>query len=441
MIRICMVGTGYVGLVSGACMADFGHKVCCVDINKDRIEGLRQGQIPFYEPGLDTLVLKNVQEERLTFATNLEEGMKDADVVFIAVQTPMSESGEADLQYVMKVGEEIGELMDDYKVIVTKSTVPVGTARKLRPVIEGALKKPVEFDLASNPEFLREGSSIEDFMRPDRVVIGVESERSEELMREIYRPLYLLDTPIVKTNIETSELIKYASNAFLAVKISYINEMAKLAEAVGADVRDVARSMGLDKRIGPKFLHAGLGFGGSCLPKDTNAIVHIAEEAGTTMDIVKAAIGVNATLPAIAMAKAESLAGDLTGKTVALLGLAFKPNTDDIRSAPSLDLVKMLLAKGCTVRGHDPAAMDNYKMFYPDLTYCKSPYEACEGADICILVTEWNQYRMLDFNWLAEAMAGDVFLDCRNVYSRPQLEKFGFKYDCFGRADQRSRLD
>lgn len=434
MIRICMVGTGYVGLVSGACMADFGHKVCCVDINQERIDGLLKGIIPFYEPGLDRMVLKNVEEERLSFTTSLAEGMKKADVVFIAVQTPMSNSGEADLQYVMKVGEEIGQLMESYKVIVTKSTVPVGTARKLNQVIKGALKNTVEFDLASNPEFLREGSSIEDFMRPDRVVIGVETARSEELMREIYRPLFLLDTPIVKTGIETAELIKYASNSFLAVKISFINEMARLAEAVGADIFDVAKSMGLDKRIGPKFLHAGLGFGGSCLPKDTNAIVHIAEEAGTEMSIVKAAIGVNATLPVRAMAKAEALAGGLAGKTVALLGLAFKPNTDDIRSAASIELVKLLKEKGCQVRGHDPAAMDNFKLQFPDLTYCKSPYEACEGADVCILVTEWNQYRMLDFNWLSEIMVGNAFLDCRNVYNRPTLEKSGFKYDCFGRA-------
>ena len=439
MIRVCMVGTGYVGLVSGACMADFGHQVSCVDINQERIDGLVKGIIPFYEPGLDRLVLKNVEEERLSFTTSLAEGMKDADVVFIAVQTPMSGTGEADLQYVMKVGEEIGQLMDSYKVIVTKSTVPVGTGRKLDKVIKGALKQPVEFDLASNPEFLREGSSIEDFMRPDRVVIGVETEKSEELMRAIYSPLFLFDTPIVKTGIETAELIKYASNSFLAVKISFINEMAKLAEAVGADIFDVAKSMGLDKRIGPKFLHAGLGFGGSCLPKDTNAIVHIAEEADTEMTIVKAAIGVNATLPVRAMAKAEALAGGIEGKTVALLGLAFKPNTDDIRSAASVELVKLLKEKGCTVRGHDPAAMDNFKLNFPDLTYCKSPYEACEGADVCILVTEWNQYRMLDFNWLTEAMTGNAFLDCRNVYSRPQLEKFGFKYDCFGRAEHISQ--
>jgi len=438
MIRICMVGTGYVGLVSGACMADFGHAVTCVDINEQRIDALRRGVIPFYEPGLDRLVLKNVDEERLEFTTNLAEGMKDADVILIAVQTPMSESGEADLQYVMKVGEEIGGLLQDYAVVVTKSTVPVGTNRTLAEVIRKNLKADVEFDMASNPEFLREGSSIEDFMRPDRVVIGTETERSEELLRAIYRPLFLLDTPIVKTSIETAELIKYASNSFLAVKISFINEIARLAEAVGADVRDVARSMGLDKRIGSKFLHAGLGFGGSCLPKDTNAIVHIADEAGTDMSIVRAAIGVNAGLPARAFAKAERLAGGLAGGTVGLLGLAFKPNTDDIRSAASLELVKLLKEAGCTVRVHDPAAADNFKLFHDDLVYCDSPYEVCEGADVAVLVTEWNQYRQLDFERIGAAMKTKAFVDCRNVYDRLHLEQFGFVYDCFGRADQTS---
>ena len=435
MSRICMVGTGYVGLVSGACMADFGHQVTCVDINPDRINDLHKGIMPIYEPGLDRLVLKNTSEGRLHFTTSLAEGMKDSDVVFIAVQTPMSETGEADLQYVMQVGAEIGQLMDRYLVIVTKSTVPVGTARKLAKVITESQDQPVSFDLASNPEFLREGSSIEDFMRPDRVVIGVETERSEELMREIYRPLFLLDTPIVKTGIETAELIKYASNSFLAVKISFINEIARLAENVGADVFDVAKAMGLDKRIGSKFLHPGLGFGGSCLPKDTNAIVHIAREADTEMSVVEAAIEVNANLPGRALAKAERLVGDLTGKTIALLGLAFKPNTDDIRSAPSLEIVRQLKERGCTVQAHDPVAMDNYKQVVTDITYCNSAAEACAGADLCILVTEWNQYRQLDFQQLAETMAGKAFLDCRNVYDRPYLEKFGFKYDCFGRAD------
>jgi UDPglucose 6-dehydrogenase len=435
MIRICMVGTGYVGLVSGACMADFGHRVTCVDIDEERIQGLEKGVIPFFEPGLDRLVLKNVDEDRLTFTTDLATGMKGADVVFIAVQTPMSESGEADLQYVMKVGEQVGDLLDDYKVIVTKSTVPVGTNRRLQEVIRGRLKKDVPFDMASNPEFLREGSSIEDFMRPDRVVIGVETAKAEELMREIYRPLYLLDTPVVKTGIETAELVKYASNSFLAVKISFINEIARLAEAVGADVFDVARSMGLDKRIGNKFLHAGLGFGGSCLPKDTNAITHIAKEAGTDMSIVRAAIDVNAELPERALAKAETLTGGLAGKTVALLGLAFKPNTDDIRSAPSRVLLERLTALGCTVRGHDPAAMENFKQFHPELVPCESPYEACAGADLAILVTEWNQYRQLDFMELGRTMNDKAFLDCRNVYDRPHLDRFGFRYDCFGRAD------
>lgn len=440
MIRICMVGTGYVGLVSGACMADFGNVVTCVDINKERIEKLERGEIPFYEPGLDRLVLKNVREGRLLFSTSLAEGMRDAEVVFIAVQTPMSESGEADLQYVMKVGEQIGDLLEDYKVIVTKSTVPVGTSRELRKVIASRVRPGVTFDMASNPEFLREGSSIEDFMRPDRVVIGTETTRAEELLREIYRPLYLLDTPMVRTGIETSELIKYAANAFLAVKISYINEVARLAERVGADVFDISKALGLDKRIGPKFLHPGLGFGGSCLPKDTNALVHIAGEAGEDMTIVRAAIGVNAGIPARAVAKAEALAGDLRGRRVALLGLAFKPNTDDIRQAASLELVKLLQERGCQLRVHDPAAMDNFKLFHPELHYCTSPWEACEGADVCILVTEWNEYRRLDLERLKATMAGDVFLDCRNVYDLPQLQKHGFRYDCFGRANHRSPI-
>ena len=434
MIRICMVGTGYVGLVSGACMADFGHTVTCVDINAERIESLRKGGIPFYEPGLDRLVLKNVDGQLLFFTTELAEGMKDADVVFIAVQTPMSPSGEADLQFVMKVGEEIGSLLDDHKVIVTKSTVPVGTDRQLRKVIQGQIKHDVTFDMASNPEFLREGSSIEDFMRPDRVVIGVESDHAEELLRELYRPLFLLDTPIVKTGIETAELIKYASNSFLAVKISFINEMAALAETVGADVSHVAKAMGLDKRIGPKFLHAGLGFGGSCLPKDTNAIVHIANSHDHDMSVVRAAIAVNAALPERALAKAERLTGGLQGKTVAMLGLAFKPNTDDIRSSATLPLVDGLKKLGCTVRAHDPAAMENFKFFHPDLVYTDSPYAACEGAEITILATEWNLYRQLDLDRVKSVMTGNAFLDCRNVYDRPHLERFGFKYDCFGRA-------
>jgi UDPglucose 6-dehydrogenase len=438
MIRICMVGTGYVGLVSGACMADFGHDVTCVDVLAERIAALERGEIPFYEPGLDTLVAKNVDGGRLRFTTELAEGLREADVVFIAVQTPMADTGEADLTYVMQVGAEIGRLLESYKVVVTKSTVPVGTARKLQRVIRENLRQPLEFDMASNPEFLREGSSIEDFMRPDRVVIGTETERSEQIMREIYRPLYLLDTPIVVADIETAETIKYACNSFLAVKISYINEIAELAEKVGADVAVIAKAMGLDRRIGPKFLHAGLGFGGSCLPKDTNALVHIARESGTQVSIVEAAMAVNAELPERALAKARGLIGDLAGKRVALLGLAFKPNTDDIRSAASLELARLLLEADVQLSAHDPVATDNFRQVYPDIDYTDSAYDACEGADLCILVTEWNEYRQFDFQRLGGLMAGKSFLDCRNVYSHEHVERHGFAYDCFGRPAPRN---
>lgn len=435
MTRICMIGTGYVGLVSGACMADFGHQVTCVDILPERIADIENGVMPFYEPGLDVLVAKNMRAEHLSFTTDLAEGMRDADVVFIAVQTPQSEgSGEADLQYVWDVGKQIGECLDSYKVIVTKSTVPVGTARKLKKIIAESTRQPMEFDMASNPEFLREGSSIEDFMRPDRVVIGTESDRAEQLMRDIYRPLFLHDTPIVHCpRIETAELIKYASNSFLAVKISFINEIATLADKVGADVSQVAKAMGLDGRIGRKFLHAGLGYGGSCFPKDTHAICHIARENDERMSTVESAIAVNDSLPARAVAKARDMAGDFKGLTVAMLGLSFKPNTDDIRCAGSRQIARMLLDEGATLRVHDPVAMDNFRQVMPELTYCENAYDACNGADLSILVTEWNQYRQLDFNHLGEVMNGRMFLDCRNVYSHELVTGFGFDYRSFGR--------
>jgi len=433
MIKICMVGTGYVGLVSGACMADFGHEVWCMDILPDRIAGLRQGEIPFYEPGLDVLVKKNTAAGRLHFTTSLAEGMDAADVIFIAVQTPMSETGEADLTYVLQVGEQIGRQLKTYKVIVTKSTVPVGTARKLNRVIQEAQLEPVDFDLASNPEFLREGSSIEDFMRPDRVVIGTESERAAKIMSDIYRPLFLLDTPIVHCNIETAELIKYAANSFLAVKISFINEMATLADKVGADISVIAKAMGLDKRIGPKFLHAGLGFGGSCLPKDTSAIVHIGQSHGSDMRLVRAAIDINTELPHRALAKASGLVSQFEGKTVTLLGVAFKPNTDDIRSAASIPLTRLLLEAGAQIRVYDPVAMPQFRDIFPDLTYCNSAYEAASDSDLCILVTEWNEFRQLDFHHLAKIMKNRAFLDCRNVYNHAHVAASGFSYDSFGR--------
>jgi len=433
MSRICMIGTGYVGLVSGACLADFGHEVWCVDINEKRISDLHDNIMPIYEPGLDRLVQKNVDEQRLFFTTSLAEAMEKTDIIFIAVQTPMADSGEADLKFVLQVAGEVGALMKKYSVVVTKSTVPVGTSRSVKQAILDAQSEPIPFDMASNPEFLREGSSIEDFMRPDRVIIGTETEKATEVMREIYRPLYLLETPIVVSDIETAELIKYASNAFLAVKISYINELSTLADRVGANISMVAKAMGLDKRIGPKFLHAGLGYGGSCLPKDTNAIVHIADEAGGDMTIVRAAIGVNAGLPNVAMDKVKSLVPDLKGKTVALLGLSFKPNTDDIRDAPSRALVKMFRDAGATLRVHDPVAMDNFRGIEPDLDYCDGPYQAAEGADLICLVTEWNPYRQLDFERLAGLVSDTAFLDCRNVYNAEILGKFGFRYESFGR--------
>jgi len=433
MSRICMIGTGYVGLVSGACLADFGHEVWCVDINEKRIEDLHKGIMPIYEPGLDLLVRKNVDSNRLFFTTSLEEAMDTTDVIFIAVQTPMSDTGEADLTFVIKVAEEIGQLMKKYYVIVTKSTVPVGTSLKVKKAISGAQSEAIPFDMASNPEFLREGSSIEDFMRPDRVVIGTETEQAEKMMREIYRPLYLLETPIVHGSIESAELIKYACNAFLAVKISYINEVSQLADRVGADISLVARAMGLDKRVGPKFLHAGLGFGGSCLPKDTNAIVHIANEAGGDMSIVRAAIAVNASLPDVAMTKAREMLPDLDGRTVALLGLSFKPNTDDIRDAPARQLVDLFHEAGATLRVHDPVAMDNFRELHPELMYCDGPYHAVEGADLTLLVTEWNEYRQLDLARIAGLVAGKRFLDCRNVYNHEMLAEHGIEYRSFGR--------
>lgn len=435
MARICIVGTGYVGLVSGACFADFGHEVWCVDINEQRIEGLRRGEVPFFEPGLANLVERNHGQGRLHFTTDLSDGVPPADVVMIAVQTPPMENGEADLQYVMQVGQQVADLLQPggYKVICTKSTVPVGTAREVERTIREHAVAGAEFDVASNPEFLREGSSIEDFMRPDRVVIGTDSERAETVMRDLYRPLYLLETPVVCTDLESSELVKYASNAFLAVKISYINEIAALCEQVGARVDVVARAMGLDGRIGKKFLHAGLGFGGSCLPKDTKAIVQIGAQNDLPMRVIRSAMDVNDELVDRAIAKAERLAGSLEGKRVALLGLAFKPNTDDVREAPALKLVPRLRERGASVVGCDPEAVENFQQHIADLEIAAGPYECAADADVVMLVTEWNPYRELDLDRIRDAMAGSSFVDCRNVYPPERMRDLGFDYECFGR--------
>jgi UDPglucose 6-dehydrogenase len=435
MFKICMVGTGYVGLVSGACLADFGNRVICVDIDEARLESIRGGVMPIYEPGLKDLVARNYSAGRLLFTTDLAAAVADSLVVFSAVGTPEREDGSADLSSVFRVAKDIASSMSDYRVFVQKSTVPVGTSERVGAIIGENLKRPVEFDRVSNPEFLREGSAIEDFMRPNRVVIGVESERAREIMREIYRPLYLLETPIVFTSIRTAELIKYASNAFLATKISFINELAELCEKVGADVDEVARAMGLDRRIGAKFLHAGVGYGGSCLPKDVAAIMHTADEAGVPLRVIRAASDVNRALMDRLMEKIRSEIPSLAGKTIAVLGLSFKPNTDDVRESPALRFVERLLAEGARVKGYDPAAMDNVRRIYGDrISCCDDSLEAVRGSDALVIMTEWNEFRLLDLDTVKKLLRSPVVLDCRNIYQPETMVKMGFKYHSFGRT-------
>jgi UDPglucose 6-dehydrogenase len=433
MYTICMVGTGYVGLVTGACLADFGNRVICVDVDAQRIETLKAGRVPFFEPLLEDLVQRNYQAERLRFSTDTIPAVRDADIIFIAVGTPDRGDGHADLSYLFKVIEDIAPHLSGYKVLVTKSTVPVGTGRRVQQMLRDLVPPGVTVDVASNPEFLREGSAIEDFMRPNRVVIGAETDQARHVMREIYRPLYLLETPIVVTNLETAELIKYASNAFLATKISYVNEMANLCERFGADVRVLAKAMGLDQRIGSKFLHPGIGYGGSCFPKDTEALVKIAESAGVEMRIVKAAIDVNRERPGLAVEKLRRmLGGDLAGKSICLLGLAFKPNTDDVREAPALKMAQVLLQAGARVRAFDPVAMERVRSQQLDITLCNNAYEAMQGCDAVVLVTEWNEFRTLDLERVKSSLRQPVFVDCRNMYDRARMQALGFNYDCYG---------
>jgi UDPglucose 6-dehydrogenase len=433
MYRIAMIGTGYVGLVSGACLADFGNRVVCVDVDAGRIESLRSGHVPFFEPLLEDLVCRNLQSERLTFTTDLATGVRGAQVIFIAVGTPDRGDGHADLSALFRVVEDVTPHLDGYQVVVTKSTVPVGTGRRLRRELRERVGTGVEVDVASNPEFLREGSAIEDFMRPNRVVIGAETERASEVMREIYRPLYLNETPIVVTNLETAELIKYASNAFLATKISFVNEMANLCERYGADVRVLAKAMGLDKRIGDKFLHAGVGYGGSCFPKDTEALVRIGEQVGYDLRIVRAAIEVNQERATQAVSKLEKLLGQVEGRTICLLGLAFKPNTDDIREAPAVRIARLLLEKRARVRGFDPVAMERTRVLEPEIELYTGVYEAVSGSDAVVLCTEWNEFRTLDLERVKQSLREPVLLDCRNIYERERMAALGFRYDCFGR--------
>ncbi len=440
-MNVTMIGAGYVGLVSGACFSEFGAHVICVDKDAAKVERLKRGEIPIYEPGLQDLVNRNVAQERLGFSADLAGVVANSDLIFIAVGTPSRHGdGHADLSYVYAAARELAKHLRDYTVIVDKSTVPVGTARNVARIIREE-NPQADFDMASNPEFLREGSAISDFMRPDRVVIGVESPRAEQRLRELYRPLNLIETPIMATGLESAELIKYASNAFLATKISFINEISALCDVVGADVHAVAKGMGLDNRIGRKFLHPGPGYGGSCFPKDTQALVRIAQENGVPCRIVESVIEVNAAQKARMLNKIRTaLGGSEAGRQIAVLGLTFKPETDDMRDAPALAILPSLLERGAIIRAHDPEGEHEAKKLLPSgITYCAGPYEAVSGADAVVLLTEWNAYRALDLDRLKQLMSGRVFCDLRNVYDPAIMRNSGFHYVSVGRpytADQ-----
>ncbi len=434
-MRIAMIGGGYVGLVSGACFAEFGSEVTVVEAGPSRLSALQAGKLPIYEPGLDRLVEENTRAGRLTFTGNLESAVRGVEAVFIAVGTPARRGdGHADLSYVYQAAAQVAQALDGYAVIVTKSTVPVGTGRRIAEIVRET-RADLTFDVASNPEFLREGSAISDFMRPDRVVIGVESDRAREVLRNLYRPLYLIEAPIVFTGIETAELTKYAANAFLAMKVTFINEIADVCEKAGADVHDVARGIGLDGRIGRKFLHAGPGFGGSCFPKDTLALMRIAQDFGTPLRLVEAVVGVNdARKASMAMRVINAAGGSVRGKTIAVLGLTFKPETDDMRDSPSLPIVWRLAEGGANVRAFDPEGMEQARPMLPaQVTYCRDALDAASGADVLVLITEWNEFRALGADRLAGAMRGRVIVDLRNVYDPAAMRSAGFEYQCIGR--------
>jgi len=433
-MNICIIGTGYVGLVTGACFAEFGVNVTCIDKDAAKIRLLREGKIPIYEPGLGELVAKGVRAGRLRFLDDLAEGVRSSLVLFIAVGTPPRGDGSSDLRYVEEVAEAIARHLDGYKLVVTKSTVPVGTGRRVREIIARTRRENVEFDVAANPEFLREGAAIEDFMRPNRVVIGAESPQAVAILKDLFRPLYLLETPFVITDIATAELIKYASNAFLATKISFINELARLCEAVGGDVHQVAVGMGLDNRIGRKFLHPGPGFGGSCLPKDLSALLQVAKEWDVPLGVAEATLAANVRQRAWVVEKVAAAAGDLAGKAVGVLGLAYKPNTDDIREAPALAIIAEFLARGARVRAYDPEAMPRAREVFADLDYRPDPYAVAEGADVLVVVTEWNEFRNLDLERVRALMARPVLVDLRNVYDPAKARALGFQYTGVGRA-------
>ena len=434
-MNVVMIGAGYVGLVSGACFAEFGARVTCLDVDEGKIAALEEGRIPIYEPGLDDLVLRNKKAGRLSFSTSFEEVISSADLVFIAVGTPTRRGdGHADLKYVYAAAEQLAVYLQGYTIIVDKSTVPVGTAREVKAII-AKTNPDADFDVASNPEFLREGSAISDFMRPDRVVLGVENERAEQMLRELYRPLNLIEAPILVTNLESAEVTKYAANAFLATKISFINEIAQLCEKTGADVHAVAKGIGLDGRIGKKFLHAGPGFGGSCFPKDTRALIRMSQDAGASSRIVEAVVAVNDAQKLQMVEKiSHALASDIKDKRIAILGLTFKPETDDMRDAPSLTILPALLEKGANVIAHDPQGMKEAQRELPaEIEYAHGIEEATTDADAIVLMTEWNQYRGLNLKQLKKRMRGNVFVDLRNVYEKEIMALQGFDYHCVGR--------
>ena len=433
-MRVAMIGAGYVGLVSGACFADFGHVVTCIDKDASKIARLEAGKMPIFEPGLEQIVARNVREERLFFASDSAKAVAEADAVFIAVGTPSRRGdGHADLTYVYAVAEEIAPLLNGFTVVVTKSTVPVGTGDEIEAIIRKA-RPGADFAVVSNPEFLREGAAISDFKRPDRVVVGIEDERARPVMTELYRPLNLNETPVLFTGRRTSELIKYAANAFLAMKITFINEIADLCEVLDADVQQVARGIGLDNRIGSKFLHAGPGYGGSCFPKDTVALVRTAADAGSPVTLIETTVKVNdARKKAMADKVSRALGGELAGKTVGVLGLTFKPNTDDMRDAPSLDIIPALQAKGAKVQAFDPEGHEARQMLR-DVDFKSGPYEACEGADVLLILTEWDQFRALDLDRVKSLMTAPLVVDLRNIYRPAEMSERGFRYISVGRA-------
>jgi UDPglucose 6-dehydrogenase len=432
-MNICVIGTGYVGLVTGSCFAEFGLNVTCVDNDEQKIALLQKGTSPIFEPGLEEMVKRNLREGRLVFTTEIDKAVEKSLVIFIAVGTPPKKDGSVDMTYIDEVARKIGENLNGYKVIATKSTVPVGTGERIRKVIQQHERKKVNFDIVSNPEFLREGAAIEDFMRPNRVVIGAASEQAMAIMKDLYSPLYLIEAPFVITNIETAEMIKYASNAFLATKVSFINEIANICEKVGADVNIVAKGMGLDQRIGSKFLHAGPGYGGSCFPKDTLGIAKIAEKYGYRFEIVRSVMKVNEKQKERMVAKVKEALGNLKGKTIAVLGLSFKPNTDDMREAPSLKIISSLQREGAKIRAYDPKAMEVARKIFKKIEYGKDPYDVAKGSDALLIITEWNQFRNLDLKRLQKIMKSPVFLDFRNIYEPAKMREMGFKYFAVGR--------